>query len=268
MLGRLNGYLALLAVACSGPGKDPDTGGTDTDDTEEPDPNDEPTGDSAPDGPAFFEPAFLHVSGEFGWDAANASLVDVGTPYGAFPSRIILRYGDAAWQADSFGLDSDHYCVVEIPLTQSARAPWVNGSASYWYGFEADPNEGVFSDCNTGDGVYDLDPAAWGENFPADLAERSWGLGVGEINAEWAEYFLDGDYEAYAFGGILPNNYLPYGEEDYFALARTIDANFNVVLDGNSFVFLESTAIFQTTNIATAWYVIDTTSLWTIGRNN
>lgn len=255
------GAIALL-VSCSSPadlGSSKDDGDDDDDDTTD------VSGDSTPDGPSYFEPAFINVIGEFGWDSSSRTLIDVQTSSGAAPSHILLQYGSAEWEADDFSATSEHYCIVEVPFTSSVPAAWVSASPTYWMGFDYDPADGALTNCNLGDGLYDFDPAVWGTDPFSDIITYGWGMGISEINPELAAPYAGSPYESNVFGGVIPNTMFPYGEEDYVAVARQIDASFTVVLDGSSVVYLDNEAIYFGDNIATGWYLLVSNGLWTLG---
>jgi hypothetical protein len=263
MIGRL-GWLALWAVACSGPTDDKDL--PDTDETDGDDDTNEDSGlptDSAPEGPEYFEPEYFIVEAEFGWDSTTRQLVSVGTPYGDFPPIIRAMYGSVAWEADGFTYDSEHYCQVQLPLTQPAPSPRFLADPDAWMGFDYNSADGLATDCNLGDGLYDFDPAAWGEDPIGELLAWEWGVGVGVILPDVATQWAGEEVEANVFGGIILNNALPYGHDEYTALNREIDASFQVILDDElRYTFLPASEIFLGDNIATGWYTIFYGGVW------
>lgn len=222
---------------------------------EKPDP-DQTGGDSGSTRDDYFDPAYLSIIAEFGWDSSTRSLVDVNTSTGPSSAHILLQYGDEDWAQDEFSPSSEHYCVVEIPFTQSALTSWVIGSSSYWAGFDYISADGLFTDCNLGDGVYDFDPNIWGDEPFSELPSYGWGMGVWEGPPDLASIYEGTGLETNVFGGTIPNSMLPYGEDDYVAVARQIDSEYNVVVEDDSVIFLPSNSINLGGNIASGWYLL------------
>jgi hypothetical protein len=266
MLGRL-GWLTLWAVACTGPtDKDlPDTEVPEEDDDTD-NLDDSGTLESVPEGPDFFEPAFLIVEAEFGWDSTTRQLVDVGSPYGTFAPIIRIMHGSAEWQADEFDFGSEFYCEAQLFITQSTMSTRFAADPNAWLGFDYNTADGIATDCNLGDGVYDFDPAVWGEDPIGALAAAEWGVGVGEIVPAVYSGWVGGGYETNVFGGIILNSALPYGHNEYAAFNREIDASFSVILDEDlNYTLLPNTSInLGDNNIATGWYLIIGGGVWTI----
>lgn len=260
MRGGIAGALICLA-ACSGSPEQtskPEPADTTPDASE-----DNTAVDSSPREPEYFEASLLVVTADFGWDSEARSLVDVNTSTGAIPSAVVLRYGSPEWEADGFDSNSEHYCVVLIPFTQSQPAIWVNVSASYWIGFDYNSADGLSTNCDRGDGLYDFDPALWGDDPISPLVGYGWGLGVGELNPEFASVYSGSPYESMVFGGIIPSTLLPpEADDDYVAFALQIDAEYDVITEDGLAVPLDRSAINLGGNIASAWYRLNGPTVW------
>lgn len=192
------------------------------------------SGDSTAEDDGVFDIYYLQVDATFGWDRETGSLVDVVTDYGDIPPAIAISLGERRWANDDFSSESEAYCLIVLPLTDSFPAPnWVNFDLSLYYGFDYQLEERPLTDCGTEDYAYDEN--LWGRNLAADWATLGWGVAIGDLRPEYQKSFATSILLPHLVGAQINNQLIrTSGNEGvlgYVAVVSAIDAGHQLVVE-------------------------------------
>lgn len=224
--------LAAFVAACSGPDTPTKPTGTSPTGDDDDDVVFDLTGGetAAPYESPWFEPVFLLVEGNFGFNTLTG-VVDVGTPYGDEQSGVVLTLAEAEWEDASFDpAATEYYCQILLPLVQGALPTWVLDQGLY-FGVQYDRANEAGTNCNTAG--YELDPNVWGYGPDFGYASVDWGIGVGDLSASYASSYATSDYIDNFLGGYVDNEILPApkGTTGYLVIAYEIDAGNQIVVN-------------------------------------
>ena len=271
-------YVQLLSVAmgvgalvaCGGSDKDKPTGTTDPD-PEPPVVETAPTGNP---GPSYFDATEIHISGTFGYDSDARSQVTVEGAYSPLPPQYIIALSVAGWFDFS---QVDQYCVVILPFDNATLRTEALKDPRLYYGIDYDggKKDVALTDCNT-EG-YELDPVAWGDDPIMTFLygeEDSYYMAVGDPTKTVSDLFAAyPDLEVNMVGGAmgipdwLPTSTIAGVVEDTYGYAFEVDKTFNLVYDNDGFaVPIPNTNIWSGTNMATAYYSLNSLTYWTLTR--
>lgn len=151
----------------------------------------------------YFPASDLFVSARFGWDAPNQRVDVVQRINGTFEYPVIeVILATADWDGNLAAVLN--YCSILFVLESSARADWVSADPRLVYGVDWDPAPGALTNCNPP--LYRLDPFVWGFNVvDRFVADSTWGVAVGALQPALAGELqpLLGDDFVYAIGGTF-----------------------------------------------------------------
>jgi len=296
--------LALGMTACSGGGgggsntdtkTNPDGGGGGDDDDNNTDTQTAPTGETGTGTHTTaggFIPNHLVVRAVLVIDGPNGVLTTATDPKtgGTLDSFVEMLWGDDAWVgAKEDPTLTDHYCYIDMPLTNSAQAAWLP-TGSY---FGVDYDGGVPNiQATCGDADHPMDAlfpggpytSTGGSTYTATAAEvivdgfGPWGAGIGPANGLITPTF---DPDGITIGGLIgPSTFLNpvpptsvtsttlptdiTAVNHYYAVPFAVDADFQTEYDAqNNPIFIDPAQVFDGTNVASGVYSISDFYIWT-----
>jgi hypothetical protein len=249
---------------------DDDDGGDDTEvETTTVETGDALDDSGTPQPPGFLEVTQLFIDAELGWDAAIRQVVEVDGGGFVVEPALYLVLGTQAWRDAGWDLDlDDEYCVIVLPMTSSAPAPWATADATVWFGVDyVEGLAGALTDCNTAG--KELDPAVYGEDPVSTFVEGygPWGLGIGEWGPSWTEtwveYFPDDDFLDRYVGARVQSGF-GLDIDDFRAFPVQIDEDtYAAQVVDDLYVGIPPGEVQQVDTIATGWYRFH--SMWVYG---
>lgn len=232
------------------------------------DDDDSVSADSTAPDDGVFDIYYLQVDATFGWDNETRSVVGVATAYGEIPPAITISLGEKSWRRDDFSSDSEHYCIIVLPLTTPVAVPyWVGNDPSLYFGFDY-AGEAPLTDCGTPGYEYDL--GLWPEDLSRAFADNDWGIAIGDMRPEYEANFATSILLPHLVGARVNNTLIQTSGNEgvlgYVAVASRIDAGHRLLVepDGRQ-PMIPSEEIAVPTGIATGLYQLLPLYIFTFG---
>lgn len=172
----------------------------------------------------------------------------------------------------SSGLTPENSCAISISLQQSLQPDPAPSVPGLWRSFTL-PEGSIFDE---GSCVAFTLPERWLSegytSFGEVAASRSWSIGAGELSPEtradlsdrWEDFpliepFLIGGW--YRFAETLPEPFEDGWIDTAVGLVAEIDANGQILFDGDDARLIEAASVRTGDSIASGWYEIDGVTL-------